>query len=55
MQNKLTPCNFCKYYVGHSCVAQKFNEIKTNPIYCRDAKNEYYLWLKTDKSKKRKK
>jgi len=42
---KLTKCNFCQYYVGLACLA------KRDSYYCESALNEYYAWLKEQRSK----
>ena len=51
MYQKLTKCNFCKYFVGRQCSAAKPNG-QVNEYYCRDAKNEFFAYL--DKLKKKK-
>lgn len=44
MQPKLTPCNFCRYFVGNECTAAKAAG-QVNPYYCRQAQYEYRQWL----------
>ena len=40
MNNKLTKCNFCKYFTQKSCM------VNPSPYYCREALEEYYRYLK---------
>ena len=44
--NKLNRCDFCKYWSGSSCM------VVPNSYYCREANNEYYLYIKTKKATK---
>lgn len=38
--DKLNRCAFCNYYTGSSCM------VTPNSYYCREANNEYHLYLK---------
>ena len=39
MNNTKTKCSFCKYWSGRSCM------VTPNSFYCKEANNEYYLYL----------
>ena len=39
-----TKCSFCKYYSGRSCMATP------NSRYCKEASDEYYQYLHSNKA-----
>ena len=38
-----TKCDFCSYHTASGCMA------KPNSYYCREATQEFYAWLATQK------
>ena len=46
MNNQIkNKCSFCRYFSGSSCMA------KPNSVYCREATEEYYQYIKNKNAK----